>query len=165
MAEDRYANIMSGAVQMSAANTITFLAINTGVGLQSKQGMLIDQIDYYPTGAAIAEMTTAVDNLQFALTVSNGVTNLFDFTDRRVVHSSILLRADFGTAAAAELVKLPIVNQFFPPLIVAEPTLYFAADTVGLASAALIRFRVYFRFIDLTDRNILEIAQSFVLVG
>ena len=165
MAEDRYANIMSGTVNMSAANIITFLAINTGVGLQSKQGMLIDQIDYFPTITALGEMTTAGDTIQFGLTVSNGVTSLFDFTDRRVIHSAILGRVDFGTAASAQLQALPVTRQFFPALIVAEPTLYFAALTAGLASAATIRFRVYFRFIELTDRNILEIAQSFILVG
>lgn len=165
MAEDRYANILSGEIQTPTANTIAFQEFTTGVGLQSKQGMIIDQLDYFPSTTSVTEMTAVGDTINYGFTVSNGVTTLEDFTDRRIIHSAKLVRTDFGTAAAAQLLSMPLSYQFFPPLVIAEPRIYLAAASVGLANANLLRARMYFRFIELTDRNILEIAQSFTLIG
>jgi len=169
MAEDRYANIATISVTFSAANTATFQELPTQLGIQSDRktavAMLIDQIDYFTTNAALLEMTTAGDSIHWMLSISNGIANFLDFADRRVLHTTFLHRADFGTAAGGQLVQIPITKQFFPPLVVAERSLYLGGTSVGLASAAVIHCRIYYRTVTLTDSQFLEISEVFRLVS
>ena len=169
MAIDRFANIATILVTASGANTLTFQELRTQVGIESDrksaQAMIVDEIDYMPNPGALNEMTVAADRIDFALTISNAVTDLNDITDRRILHSGYFLRTDFGTAAAAALQKMPFVFQFFPPLITAERSLFLAVNSVGLASAAQMRARIYHRIVRVSQSEFLELAEVFRLVG
>ena len=161
--EDRFANVAAGEVVMSAANALTFTELLTGVSLGQGVGMLIDQIDYYPTEATAAEMATSADALVMGVTTSNDLTDLDDYKDRRIVH---VIRSEIQmTTSGAVYMKWPEVAQFFPPLILAAPRLYLAVDTSAYAAAATVRFRIYFRYVSLTPQQYLELAEAFLLVG
>lgn len=166
---DKYANIATFSVLMSAANTLTFVELLTGLGIEpdrkSARGMLIDEIDYMPAGNMINEMTTALDVINYALSISNAPTDLNDMTDTRILHTGRLQRQDLGTAATAWVHKLPLVYQFFPPLVTAERRIYLGADSVGLASAGTIRARMYYRAVEITQADFIELAEIFRLVG
>lgn len=168
MATDKFANIATIEVTASAANTLTFQALQTGLGIRanrkSADAMIVDQIDYFPAGNSIAEMTTTSDQIAFALTISNAVGNLEDITDRRTLHSGSVRRLDFGTAAGGQLVRLPFRHQFFPPLITAEATIYLGTLSSGLASANVLRCRIYYRVVELSQGEFLELAEVFRLV-
>lgn len=169
MASDKFANIATVEVTMSGANVLSFAELRTQVGInpdrKSAAALIIDEIDYLPGTASIGEMTTAADEILMAITISNAVTDIKDITDRRILHAGDLLRKDNGTAASAELVKLPLVHQFFPPLITAERSLYLGMDSVGLASAGILRCRIYHRVVQITQGEFLELAEVFRLVG
>ncbi len=169
MGEDRYANIATISVTMSALNTLTWQELRTNVGVAAGRGkaiaMLIDQIDYFLSAAMIAEMTTAADRIDFGVSISNAVDDLNSFTDRRIVHSGYYLRTDQGAAAAAEFALQPFSFQFFPAIPLAERSLYLGAGSVGLASAGLINARIYYRIAELTDSELLELVEVFRLVG
>ena len=169
MAEDRYANIATINVVMSAANTLTFSELSTQLGIQADRksaiAMLIDQIDYFPSLSDFALMTTAADNLQYGLTISNGVTNLASATDRRIMHSMFVHRVDLGTAGSGQLHLSPYTHQFFPPLILAERTLYLGMSSNGLGAVGSVTCRIYYRTTKLTESELLEITEVFRLVS
>ena len=163
--EDRFANLASAKVVQSAANTLTFVEMNTGISLGAGIGILIDQIDYYPTSAGIADMTTSGDQIDMAWTTSNVITDIQNVSDRRVIDLFSFFRFDLGTAASGALIKEPFSKQYFPPLIIAAPKLYLALASSGLAGVATLRSRLHYRYIELTDKEYLEIAETFILVG
>ena len=163
--EDRFANIAATELTMSALNTLSFAEMLTGISLGQGVGMLIDEIDYQPGGSMLAEMSAVDDSITMALTTSNDIIDLDNFADRRIIHSRFHRRADFGTAGSAQLMTYPIVSQFFPPMIIASPRVYLACDSAGLASAGFLQVRLYFRYIQLTPQQYIELAEAFVLVG
>lgn len=169
MALDKYANIATIEVTASSANTLTYQELRTQLGIQPNRrtlmAMIIDEINYYPGEAAIAEMTTTGDSIQMALTISNNPTDLMNVTDRRILHVSLMARMDFGVAAGGVMIELPNKHQFFPPLIMAEKSLYLAINTSGLASAAILRCRIYYRLVEISETEMLELVEVFRLVG
>ena len=103
MAEDRFANVFTASVTMSAANTLTFGEMNFGITLRDRVAIVLDTIYIWIGGAALAEMTSLSDNITTALSVSDQPTNIADLSDRRILASTILHRLDFGTAAPTRL--------------------------------------------------------------
>jgi len=165
MAEDRYANWMGISVTESAANTQTSKESLTGVGFNTGKGMLIDQIDYFVPVATIALMTASGDEILFGIASSSGITDLEDVADSRILHSGSFHRRDHGTAASAIFIHAPIQFQFFPSLIHAHQRLFLVIKGTGLATVGSIRARIYWRFIDLKDRDIAELVQATLLQG
>lgn len=162
--EDRFANRITAKVVMSAADTLTWVEVQTGVSLGSGVGMLIDSVEYFWDMATKALMSANQDYLVAAWTTSNVPTDLNEINDQRIIHqANFQVRLD--TAVGFQLLKEPHVYQFFPPLIVASPKVYLGFDTSGLASAGTVRSRMYFRYIELTDKEYLELAETNLLVG
>jgi len=164
--EDRYTNLAAVRVVESAANTITFIEMLTGISLGQGIGMLIDQIEYHVAQAGIEALNTTGDFLSFGWFTSNAPTN-FRLTDRRLIHAAVLNKGGvIGTPASAqELVIQPLVYQFFPAMIIAAPRLFLAVEGTSLATPVTLDSRIYFRYIELTDKEYLELAETFILVG
>jgi len=160
---DRFQNVLSGQVNMSAANVLTFLELNTGVSLGAKMGLVIDQIDYNPAGASWRQLDAATDEMYMALCTSSSVTDLTDMTDNRLLDSVQIYGDTIGTAGTQLFYRNPLVTVFSPPLIHASPQLYFAMQTGGFASAGIVRMRLRFRFIKLSTEEYLELAEQFIL--
>lgn len=164
MAEDRFANRAGITVTESAAGTLTFQELITGVGFNTKKGMLIDEIDYYIPQATVALLVANPDEVRFGITSSTGVTDLEDATDSRILHSASFQRRE-STAVGVEHLKFPLVYQFFPSLIHAHIRIHLAILGVSLATVANVRVRILWRFIDLNDREIAELVQATLLQG
>lgn len=158
--EDRFANVVSAKCVMSAINTITFVEMLTGISLGQGVGMLIDQIDYFPSRASVRELVAGTDHVDMGITTTDDM-SVFDYQDRRIIHMMEL--ASVGVATEPHL--SPYVFQFFPPLIIATPRLYLGMDTTGAAAASTVQIRIYFRYIALTPQQYIELAEAFVLVG
>jgi len=164
MAEDRFANIFTAEVTMSAANVLTFGELNFGITLRDRVAVVVDELYFWPNPTAIANMTAVSDEIIFALTVSDQVTDLEDLADRRTLYSTTLHRMDFGTAASAQIFKAPLKESFSPPLIVLPNRIFFGADTVGLASAMVAQMRMHFRTVSITqDQQLIEVLEAFQL--
>lgn len=163
MPEDRYANRLGISVTESAAGTLSFQELVTGVGFQTKKGMLIDEISYFIPQSTLALLLAEADLVRFGITSSTGVTDLEDVTDSRILHSGQLTIRGFGTPANAIAFLNPIVFQFFPSIIHAHIRIFLGIQSASIASAATIRTRVLWRFVDLTDREIAELVQATLL--
>lgn len=164
---DKFANILTMAVTLSAADTLTFAEISTGLGMQPGRkvamAMIIDQINYYVGDHAL--MTTNADNMVMGITTSNLVPDLTNASDRRILDSIEHMRVDFGTAAGGQLFTKPIPHQFFPPLIHAERTIFLGMNSNGLASVVTGRVRIYYRLVELEAAELIELTEVFRLVG
>lgn len=163
--DDRFANIASAEVSTTAADALTFTEVLTGISLGVGRGIIIDEVDYYPNVAMYRELDADADSFICGWTTSNAVTDLSDVSDRRILHTFIAQGHLIGTAATLNVYHTPAVFQFFPPIIVATPRLYLACDTVGFGATALLRSRLFFRFIDLSPQEYLEIAETFQLTS
>lgn len=160
---DMYANMASASITL-VDNSLEFTELVTGISLGQGTGILIDKIEY-----SLLTAEGALDdgkNIQIGWCTSNAVTAM-NLNDRRVLHRMLKERTDYGTAGNARISKDPDHFEFTPPIIVAAPRLYLAATASASSGAnSLVLFsRFYFRYIDLTDKEYLEIAETFILVG
>lgn len=163
MAEDRFANIFTASITMSAANTLTFTELNFGIQLRDKLAIVIDELYWYPNGATIALMTAVGDSIDYALTQSSEITDIYNLGDRRIIYLDRLFRMDFGTPAAGQLIRIPLKESFAPPTIVLPTRMFLAMASQGLASAGGGTLRMHYRTVTLTEaqqlREVLETLQ------
>ncbi len=163
-AEDRFANVFTAEVTMSAANVLTFGEMNFGITLRDRVAVVIDTLYFFLPVGTIAEMTTVNDRITCALCVSDQITDLDDMADRRILFSKRIQRADLGTAASGVFVHMPMDVSFSPPLIALPNRLFLGVDTTGLASAAVTQLRMHFRTVSITqDQQLVEVLEAFQL--
>ena len=163
--EDRFANIASAQVSESAANTLTYQEVLTGVSLGSGVGLLVDSIQYAPQQGSLEYLIASLDSITMGWTTSSAA-NLY-LSDRRVIDVLLLLsEVPLGTPAnGGTLLALPIKHEFSPPIIVATPRLYLGVMGNSLASGIIVDSRMLFRYQPLTSQEYLELAESTLLVG
>ena len=169
MAADKYANIATITVTESSADTLTFAELRTNVGIEpdrkSASAIIIDEIDYFVSRTTLLALNADGDGLRFAITLSNAVTDLEDFSDRRILHSGVLVRLDGGTAGNFVLQQTPLIYQFFPPLVTAERSLFLGVQGQATAVTNVLRCRIYHRVVEITQAEFIELAEVFRLVG
>jgi len=166
MAEDRFANVFTAAVTMSAADALTWVELNFALNLRDRLAIVIDELYFYLPGATVALMTTATDTVALAITVSDQVTDVFStgLDDRRILTTMELQRADFGTAAAGQLHVMPLKQSFAPPLLALPNRMYFGMDTSGLASAGTCILRMHYRTVSISSQDqLIEVLETFQL--
>jgi len=165
--QDIYANIAATRVVESAANTLTFSELSTGIGLGMGVGLIIDKLEWEPkvAGIAVANFAGDADQIEVALCSQNSIADLTGFNDRRIlVKDSMYLRVA-AAAVTQHIIQLPFMKQYNPPIIIAAPRLFFAVKGTGMGAAVTIDFRLYFRYINLDVQTYLELAEAFVLTG
>jgi len=164
MAEDRFANVFTGELKLTGANTLSFAEMNFGITLRDRVALIIDQLYWYLSAASIAEMTATGDRIIAGLCVSDQVADMEDIADRRILVGLTFTRHDFGTAAAAGFIQTPIVQEFSPPLIVLPNRFFIGGSSSGLASALTIQVRMHFRTVSITqDQQLVEVLEAFQL--
>ena len=166
---DKYSNVAAVAVTQAAANVQAYQELLTGISLGQGVGMVIDQIDYWPS-SLFAEIVASTDGASIAWTVTTAAANLLSGsakTDSRVIHQTDLSPAAAGVAvnSITHPIVSPLTYQFFPGLIVAAPRLYLSLQTTGFAAVATAQSRIYFRYLELSSQEYLELAEAFILVG
>lgn len=163
---DKYANVAALTLIESAAGTMTYQELLTGVSLGRQTGILIDQIEYLVPTLQLEKILATGDDIEVGWFVSNTASD-FDMNDRRQIHQVMFNQGTIiGTpASGAALFVQPIVFQFFPPMIVAAPRIFLGAKGSSLGSAMAAESRIYFRYIDLTSQEYIELAEAFVLAG
>jgi len=160
---DKYANVLTASLTLSAANTLSFDELKMGLSLFDKVGLLISRIEYEPSGGTLGEMTATGDEVRLAITTSDSISAL-DVTDQAVIHMMTYKRFDAGTAATATLYTLPFVYDLSTlpgaGILITPRPWYIAGDTDGLASAAVLNFRFYFTVIKLSPAEYFELLET-----
>lgn len=163
---DSYVNVAYLGCTLSAPNTLTFakLDVITGALLGAKQyGMLIERAEFAVSSAAIGEMTTTLDLVDAAITVSNGMADI-SAARPEVIFDYVLSRHDLGVAASGAFLERPYVRDFTQlsggGLLIPADRVFLGATSVGLASAATIHCRLYYTVVELDASTYLELLQS-----
>jgi len=165
---DKYANVLTESIEMSAADTLSFEEVNIGLSLFDKAGILISRIEYHLATGVPGYMTAAADRVNMGVTASNSVTSLA-VTQQAVIHTMQVQRNDFGTAASASLFVLPIVYDFSTlpggGLMITPKPWYIAMTSSGLASAASGYIRFFFTVQKLSPQDYFELMETRAYFG
>ena len=164
--EDRFANMASASVQEAIAGTMKYTELLTGISFGAGIGLLIDKVSYQIGFGTLGNVSASGDVVQCGwFTAKNAID--FDFNDRRLIDSVAFgYPATIGTPASNQQhTEMPVVHDFSPPLIIATPRLFLGIKGLNLAGVADAVSRFYFRYQPLSDKEYLELAETFVLVG
>lgn len=158
--KDLYINVGYGSVTMSAANTLTFSAIQFAIGLFQGIAILMHRVLWYPSAPGLREIVAGTDSLSMAITTSNRLASISYVSDPGV----FTLKEIIGIAAGTERVETPLADDFtnLPGggrLLAANP-IYVAANSGGFVAAATVKCELQFTFVELADRDYMELIQS-----
>lgn len=159
---DQFANLAVIKVVESAANTLTFKKLETGISLFEKIAWIIQRVEYYSQILATVFDGTG-DKLTVALTSTDQLTSLAFENNALIDHLSIQ-RSDWGAAATAILQMQPLVKDFTNlsggGIIVPPNPLYLGAVGSGLLAATTSWCRIYYRTIELTPDQYWELVEA-----
>ena len=103
--KDLFSNVAYGSVTHSAANTLTFQEIATGISVQAKIAWIISKITWLIDAASLAALAGASDILRMAVVLSNKITDLSDLSDPAIVDLTRLSVEVHGTAASGAVIR------------------------------------------------------------
>lgn len=157
---DQYANRAIEQTTQSAANTITFSQIRFGVGIFQGVALVVHRVEWFPSLGTLRELVTAADQLDMAITSTD---NLAVLTD--VLEPSILVLKNLvPIAATVDPYQLPFVSDFSTlpgqGLIVPPNPLFLGVQMAGAAAAGTVRALIYFTFLELSDKDYIELIQA-----
>lgn len=160
---DKFVNLLTDTVTMSAANTITFKEINIGLNIFDKVGLLLTRIEYDPAAASLQDLDTDGDYLVMGITSSQTIATL-SMLNQEVIDQTSLLRLDAGAAANYNIFARPFVHDFSTMpgggLLIPPKPLYVAASSGGMTVAAVLYVRLYFIIYKLNDSEYLELLET-----
>lgn len=158
--KDMYANVGYGSVTMSAANTLTFAQIQMAVGLFQGIGMIIHRIEWWPGDASLREMVAATDTLSLALVTSNRIADINVISDPAI----IALRKQVGVGIAVAAQDMPWITDLSSlpggGKLVSPNPIWVAMYSAGFVAAGSARVKLDFTFVELSDRDYLELIQA-----
>lgn len=162
-AADKFVNSAVITVTESAANTLTFKKLETGVPLFEKVAWIIHRLEYFLNDIAAGQFNATGDYMTLALTASASVATLA-MEDPAVLDLLQVRRSDFGAAANAHMDVFPWVKDFTElpggGLIVAPNPLYLAAKGNGLVAASSSLVKIFYTNYALAADEYWELVES-----
>lgn len=162
---DKYVNRAFIQTTESAAGTLTFTRLTTGVSLFGKQAFVISRIDWYFT--QYDQLVASADYLQAAITTSNKMTGL-GLDDPAVVCMKEWHGQLWGTAANCGIFSSPDVEDLSSlpggGFIVPADPIFLAVQTQSFGSAGVCSARIYFTVVDLKSDEYLELVEAVRLI-
>jgi len=166
-AAEKFSNVAYIAVTESAANTITFDKLETGIAPFEKRAWVISRIEYFFNVSA-ANFAAANDNLKFGLTVSNSWTTP-GLAENAIIDYNIYKRVDWGTAATGAIYEMPITKDLSTipggGILVPPNPIYLWAVGESLPNAMTVNARFYYTSFDLKADEFWELVEMRRMVG
>jgi len=163
MMTDNYTSQAVFYVAESAANTLTFEKLETGLSVYDKIGWVVQRVEWMLSPASYSFFNGANDYINLALTITNSLTALGD-ENPAIIAIERYIRNDFGTAANAQLWAPKIVQDFTGlsggGLLTLPNPIYCGVQGSGLSAAAAVICRLYFKAIELSDTDYFNLVQS-----
>lgn len=164
---DVFANIATISVTETAANTLTYKKLETGISITEKTAWLINRVAYFFGVATPSYFNASLDNLYFGLSVSNMFTTMASLSvqaDPAVLDYNCIERVDYGTAASGLIIQQPVFRDFSTMpgggIIVPPTPLYAYAQGESLTTAVTVLARLYFTTIALTVDQYWELVEA-----
>jgi hypothetical protein len=159
---DQYPNIMSGTLTMSAANTITHAEVNVGINLFDKAALLLQRIEFMPTGAVLGDLDTDGDAFYFGLT--QAVVTALSPADAVVIDMFGIYADLLGAVVSKEFHQVPFAHDFSSlrggGILIAPKPLYAVGQSNGLTIAGVFTWRIYMNIVRLESDQYLELLET-----
>lgn len=147
----------------TAANTLTFEKLETGLSVYDKIGWVIQRAEWELGVASLAYFNGTGDHITFALTITNSLTGLSD-ENPAIIAIDRIVRTDLGTAASGLLRPTKIVRDFSTlsggGILTLPNPIYCGLQGNGLTNAASVVCRLYFKAIELSDTDYFNLVQA-----
>lgn len=159
--QTEFASSFSLSVTESAANTLTFEKIESGLMPLDKVGWVLQKLQFQVS--ALQYMNGTGDSITFGICVSNKLTDI-NPDNSGVIYSRVVQRLDFGAAASASIYdwnyECDLSNLQGGGVLVLPSPLYLAAYGGGLSAASTVLLRAYFFPIVMSDSDYFNLVQS-----
>ena len=157
---DRYSNRAIERTTMTAVNTITYSQIRFGVGIFQGIALVIHRVEWYPSVGSLRELVAASDQLDFAITSTDGLAVITDILEPSI----LVLKNLAGLGVNVEFIELPFISDFSKlpggGLILPPNPLFLCVNTQGAVAASSVGCLIYFTFLELTDKDYIELIQA-----
>lgn len=159
-----FANRAVITVTESAANTLTFAKLETGVSIFDKVAWIVHRVDWYMGSTTYGLFNTTADYLKMALVSSNTLSDLA-ITTQGVLAFRRLLRVDLGTAASGMYMGDPLLTDDFSKLpqgglIIPPAPLYAAAYGNGLSGASTTFIQLWYSVLEMKPEDYWDLVES-----
>lgn len=160
---DQFSNLATISTTESAANTLTFKKLETGISLQDKVAWVISRIEYFTSDMNNTVFNATDDILSFGLSVGNTFSSP-TLTEPTILDLVYVYRRDFGTAATGGFQTMPIVKDFSDlpggGILLAPVPLYGFIKGSGLTAAATIVARINYTLMPLAVDQYWQLVES-----
>lgn len=160
---DQFANYAIISVTESAANTLTYKKLETGISLNEKVAWIINRIEYLLGSLNGTQFNAAGDSLTFGLSIANSMTSI-QLAEPAVIDYNQVQRYDFGTAADALFDFKPLIKDFSSlpggGILVPPTPLYLFAVGSSLAGADTVVARIHYTLLQLAIDQYWELVES-----
>lgn len=165
--KDQYANQAYLKVVESAANTLTYEKLLTGISIFEKVGWVISRIDYLFTLLA-SNFAAEADRVEFGLSTSDALSTI-SMANSPCIDFNRVTRNDFGTAASGFLNKTPYAKDFsgLPGggLLVPPNPLYIWVAGNALGAAVTVEARMFYTVKQLKTEDYWELVEIRHMIG
>lgn len=154
--------VLSGLLE-TAANTLTFDKVETGMSVYDQIGWVLSRVEYRLTANTRSLFNGTGDNLSIALVSTNTLTLLGD-ANPAIYALRSFTRIDFGTAASATLESNTYVDDYsgLPGggLLLLPNPLYGAIVGTGLSGPAFVSVILYVQPVQLDKDDYFNLVQA-----
>lgn len=161
--KDQFSNFALITVTESAANTLTFKKLETGISLNEKIAWIISRVEYYFTLWTSATFDTIADDLAFGLSVSNTFASAV-LLEPTIIDFNYIHRDDIGAAATGWYHIQPLLKDFSSlpgnGIIVPPVPLYLFAKGNGLATPVTCLAKVFYTLLELSVDQYWQLVEA-----
>jgi hypothetical protein len=161
--KDVFANMAILTVTESAANTLTFKKLETGIGLMEKVAWVINRVEYLVSSLVAATFNGDGDELRFGLSISNAF-SAATLNQEAIIDWNNVFRRDLGAAASGALVYQPFIKDFASlpggGILVPPVPLYAFAVGTGLVSAETVTCRLAYTLRSMSTDEYWELVEA-----
>lgn len=161
---DKFANYAVLTCTESAANTLTFKKLETGISLTEKVGWIINRIEYYLTHLNTTVFNAAGDAFYYGLALSNGFSVPAVDRNEIIDYNQHEFQIYGAAASTGEFVRRPLVKDLSTlpggGILIPPAPLYLYAMGSGLTAANGVTARIHYTMISLKTEEFWELVEA-----
>ncbi len=161
--QDKFVNKAFAQLYTTAANTLSFQEIQTGMAMFEKVAWIIHRVLWFLGSSHNTELAGAGDSCTMAVVGNNQMAGL-TLRDQAVYDLLELQPVNMGVPATGELLKSPYVSDLtnLPSggIIIPPRPLYIALTTLGYAAVANVSCRIEFTYKELKGDEYWELVEA-----
>ena len=165
LSTDRFPNYMTGALTLSAANTFTTESIATPIPrLPTGSGATstIMELLYLELDVRSTDFLVTADQVEFGISVGSSPSAVIGINNPSAV---LQVSLDYALATSGSvLLHMPIRHSLQEEngfgFLLAADTINTTGNSVGMAAATIFRWRLYYRFVNVSLTEYIGIVQS-----